>query len=75
MQQAINELKRLIIESYPDAAFEMFDQDDPVGVGLRITVDVDEMYPVMEPLMDTLYEFQVEHVLPISPSRFDLSNA
>ncbi|HUG16709.1 MAG TPA: hypothetical protein VMM78_17015 [Thermomicrobiales bacterium] len=67
MRLAISELQRLVALGHPDASFEIVEMDDPCGVGLNITVDVEDMFAVLDPLMDALYELQVEQGLPIYP--------
>ena len=62
---AITELRTLILAQYPDAQFEVFYRDDPEGVRLRVTVDVDDTDVLVDSLLDKLYEIQVERELPL----------
>src|ERR1700693_515227 len=62
---AIEELKGLIRARYPDAAFTVFRGEDPDGVYLKATVDIDDSSDVMETVLDKLYNLEVEQGLPI----------
>ncbi len=61
----IDELKRLIAARYPDAHFTVFEGEDPEGIYLRATVDIDDSSDAMETVFDKLYELEVEQELPI----------
>ena len=65
MTQAVETLRAQIAERYPTATFEVFHRDDPDGVRLRATVDLPEPSQVMDVVIDTLYEYQVEQELPV----------
>jgi hypothetical protein len=65
MQTALRELQDLIAAHYPTASFDVFYRDDPEGMRLRATVDVEDLDEVMDVVMDKLYEVQVEHGLPV----------
>lgn len=62
---ALNELQGLIAREYPAAQFDIFHGDDPEGVYLRATVDLDDTDPVLDTVLDQLSIFQVEQELPI----------
>ena len=69
---ALRVLEGLIRDRYPDASFEVFDGEDPEGVYLRATVDLDDPDEVMDLLVGALYEMQVErglsvYVIPVQP--------
>lgn len=64
-EQALEELRSQIRERYPAAAFEVFRRDDPSGVRLRVTVDVEDTDAVLDAVIDSLYDIQVERQLPI----------
>jgi len=70
-QAAVDELRALILATYPDARFAVGHGDDPPGVRLRAIVDVEDIDEVIDLVMDKLYEIQVERGLPvyIIPSR------
>jgi hypothetical protein len=65
IQEAVAELRRLIAGRYPGARFDVFERDDPEGVRLRATVDIEDTDEVMDIVMDALYAIQVERGLPV----------
>ena len=65
MQQALTDLRGLIQKHYPDATFSVFVGEDPEGVYLRATVDIDDTDAVMDVVMDQLFALQVEQELPV----------
>jgi len=62
---ALDELKHLIAARYPDASFDVFEGDDPKGIYLRATVDIEDSSDALTPALDKLYELEVEQELPI----------
>ncbi len=62
---ALTELKDVIVAHYPTATFDTFYRDDPEGLRLRATVDIDDLDTVMDIVIDKLYEVQVERGLPV----------
>ena len=73
IRDALDELKRMILQRYPEATFEVSRGDDePESIHLTTTVDVDDPDEVMDLVVDRLLELQVEeglpvHVIPIRP--------
>ncbi len=65
LQGAIDELKVMIQQQYPTATFKIFDGEDPEGVYLEATVDVEDTDVVMDILVDRLLEMQIEEELPV----------
>ena len=65
IQEAVEELQRLIAGRYPDARFDVFERDDPEGVRLRATVDVEDTDGVTDVVLDALYDIHVERGLPV----------
>jgi hypothetical protein len=65
IKEAVEELRTLIASRYPAASFDVFERDDPVGVRLRATVDVEDLDEVMDAAVDALYDIQVERGLPV----------
>lgn len=65
MAAALAELEQLIGERYPDAAVTTFRGEDPEGMYLRVTVDLDDPDEVVDHVLDKLYEVQVERALPV----------
>ncbi len=62
---AIEELKGLIAAQYPDATFESYEGDDPAGIYLCATVDIEDSSDALTPALDKLYDLEVEQGLPI----------
>ena len=62
---AVEELKQVITARYPDATFDVYQGEDPEGVYLRATVDVEDSSDALSPALDKLYELGVEQELPI----------
>jgi hypothetical protein len=72
MQAAIEELKRLIHRHYPEATFRVEPGDDPTGMYVLATVDVEETEAVVEVYIDRLLELQIDEglavcVMPVCP--------
>jgi len=62
---ALSELKALISARYAGARFAVFEGEDPEGIYLRATVDIEDSSDALTPALDKLYELQVEQELPI----------
>jgi hypothetical protein len=62
---AAAELREMIAARYPGATFEVTRGDDPVGLYLIPTVDVDDTEDVAEVVADRLLVLQVDDELPI----------
>jgi hypothetical protein len=65
MQEAIEELKRLITERFPDASFVVEEGFDPEGIYLVTTVDIADTDEVIDVVGDRLVELQVDEGLPL----------
>ena len=55
----------MILSRYPDATFELASGDDPFGLYLIPTVDVDDTEEVAEIVTERLLTLQVDEELPI----------
>ena len=77
MEEALSELKGLIRGRYPEATFEVGEGDDPEGIYLRATIDVDDRGEVIDLFLDRLVDLQVEEGLPlfVVPQRTPERNA
>ena len=64
-QEAIDELKGMIRERYPSAVFAVAHGEDPEGVYLDATVDIEDVDEVLDVVRDRVFELQVEEGLPI----------
>lgn len=62
---AAAQLRAMIAARYPDATFEVTDGDDPPGLYLVPTVDVDDTDDVTAVIADRLLDLQVDEGLPI----------
>ena len=65
MQEAIDELKRLITARFPQAAYVVEEGFDPEGVYLVTTVDIADTDDVIAVVGDRLVELQVDEGLPV----------
>lgn len=63
---ALIELRDLITDKYPNAQFRVtFGLDEPFGVHLRPTLDIEDPTEISSTFMDKLLDFQIEQRLPI----------
>ncbi len=62
---AIAELEEMIGARYPAATFAVSHGDDPEGVYLIATVDVDDPDVVMDLVIDRMLALQIEEQLPV----------
>jgi hypothetical protein len=72
MQEAVEELKRLITERFPQAAFVVEEGFDPEGIYLVTTVDIADTDEVIAVVGDRLVKLQVDeglsvYVTPLRP--------
>jgi hypothetical protein len=72
MQAAIAELQDLIRGRYPEATFDARYGEDPEGIYLLATVDVEDRDEVVDVFIDRLVDLHVEeelslYVLPVRP--------
>lgn len=65
MEEAIADLSGLIRSRYPDATFTAGTGEDPDGIYLTATVDVEEMDEVVDVFLDRMVDLQVEEELPL----------
>ena len=62
---AVAELQERITKQYPSATFEVGEGDDPEGLYITATVDLDDPDEVVDLLVDRLLELQVDEGLPV----------
>ena len=72
MQAAVAEVQELIRARYPDATFAAGYGEDPDGVYLTVTVDLDDTDEVVDVYINRLLDLQIEeglplHVIPVRP--------
>ncbi len=65
VRSALDELKKMITQRYPEATFEVSEGDDPHGIYLTVTVDVEDSTEVMGVVVDRMVDMQVEQGLPV----------
>jgi hypothetical protein len=66
VQRALEELKTLILQRYPQAQFRVSrGQDDPAAIHLIATVDVDDTDEVADLVIDREMALQIDEGLPI----------
>lgn len=62
---ALTELEERIRGQFPSATFAVTEEDDPTGVYLTATVDLDDPDTVMDVIGDRLLELEVDEGLPV----------
>ncbi len=62
---AIAELEAMILSRYPTATFVVSHGDDPEGIYLIATVDVDDPDDVTDLVIDRTLTMQIEEQLPV----------
>jgi hypothetical protein len=65
IEGAIAELRELIASHYPDATFDVRRGEDPYGIHLIPTVDVEDLDEVAAVFMPRLIDMQSDEGLPI----------
>ena len=65
MDAAIEEIKQLILQYLPEATFDSGPGEDPVGMYLVATVDLEDLGPVEDVFLDRLVELQVDEGIPL----------
>jgi len=64
-RRALNDLQEMILKRYPEAWLDVAPGDDPEGIYLRATVDIDDVEQILDVVRDRLFEIQVDEGLPI----------
>jgi len=65
LQRAVDELQRLIRQVDPRATFQVAPGEDPTGIYVLATVDVEDTERVMDAYMDRLLTLQIDEGLPL----------
>ncbi len=65
IQRALSELQQLIRDRYPSASFAVYRGEDPAGIYLGATVDIEDTDEVVDVFIDRLLDLQVEEHLPV----------
>jgi hypothetical protein len=64
-QAAIDELRSMIRVRYPGAIFAVSHGQDPEGIYLDATVDIEDVDEVLDVVRDRLFDLQVEEGIPV----------
>lgn len=73
VQQALEELKKLILGRYPEATFRVLrGPEDQREIDLMVTLDVETLDEVLDLVIDRVVDLQVDerlpiHVIPVRP--------
>jgi hypothetical protein len=62
---AVDELTQLIFGGFPDAQIDVSEGDDPDGVYLTVTVDIDDPDEVTDLVISRTMALQIEKKLPV----------
>jgi hypothetical protein len=62
---AVDELKQRITDGFPDAQIDVSEGDDPDGVYLMATVDIDDPDEVTDLVIDRTMALQIKEELPV----------
>lgn len=65
IQAALAELRGIIEARYPEATFEVSEGDDPEGICLDATVDVENAFDVIDLVSDRMVDIQIDDGLPV----------
>jgi hypothetical protein len=65
LEEAVQELKGMITQRFPQAAFVVEEGADPQGIYLVTTVDIADTDEVIDLVGDRLVELQVDAGLPV----------
>jgi hypothetical protein len=62
IQASVEELRGVISKHFPTAQFQVYEGDDPHGIYLEATVDLEDTDEVMDVIVDRLVEMDVEGI-------------
>lgn len=65
MEAAVEEIKHLVQQRFPEATFELGFGEDPEGLRLIVTIDREDMGDVVDLYIDRLVDMQVDERLPL----------
>lgn len=65
MEAAIEEIKQIILQRFPEATLDMGPGEDPVGMYLIATVDLEDLGEVTDLYRDRIVDLQVDEALPL----------
>jgi len=75
-REAIEEIQGIILAHFPGTTFDVYLDEEPLGVYVEATVDVEDIDDVMDIYIDRLVDLKVErglrlYVLPVSTAEPD----
>ncbi len=62
---AVGEMRQLIQRHYPGAAFRLSHGDDPEGIWLTVSVDIEDPDVIVDLIIDRLLTLQIDDELPL----------
>src|SRR5438067_7522288 len=65
LQAAVTELQDLILGHYPAATFRVARGEDPEGIYVKATVDVEDTDEVVNVFIDRMLDLQIDEGLPV----------
>lgn len=65
MEAAVEEMKERILQRFPEATFDIGEGEDPEGIHLIATVDLEDLGEVVDLYLDRLVDLQVDEQLPL----------
>jgi len=65
VQAAVGELQRLVRGKYPAATFEVSRGEDPEGMYLKATVDIEDTDEVVDVVIDRLLQMEIDDGLAV----------
>ena len=65
MEAAIAEIQQRILERFPEAMFDVGHGEDPEGIHLIATVDLEDLGEVVDLYLDRLVDMQIDEGLPL----------
>lgn len=65
METAVEEIQRLVTQRFPEATFVLGHGEDPEGIHLIVTVDLDDVGEVVDLYLERLVDVQLDDMLPL----------
>ena len=65
VQRALEELKSLVLQRFPEATFEAYEGDDPVGIYLKARADVEDLFDIIYTVSERIVDIQLDEELPV----------
>lgn len=65
MQAAVDEMKEMIANRFPVVRFSVAEGEDPEGIYLIVTLDVEDLEEVTDLFISRMVDLQIEDELPL----------